>query len=48
MQAIKKIDYDTKIDLKPLKSCAQILDPLDDYILSDYFIASSYNTHLIG
>lgn len=44
----KKLDYEDKINLQPILSCGEITDPLENYILADYYIASSYNTYLIG
>lgn len=45
---IKELDYDGKIEHIEVPSCYDIEDPMEQYILSDYYIASSYNTPLIG
>jgi len=45
---ISKIQYIEKIKLEPLKPCYKIEDPLEEYILADYYIASSYKSALIG
>lgn len=47
-KVIEVSDYPSKINLKNLKTCAQITNPDDDTILADYYIASSYNTACIG
>lgn len=45
---IKDIDYDENINLQPLTTCSRIEDPLEEYILADYYIASSFKTSHIG
>ena len=45
---IKDIRYNEMSKLEPLKSCYRIDDPLEEYILADYYIASSYKSALIG
>lgn len=45
-----EIKYNDEHNLKftELKSCSEIDDELENYKLCDYYILSSYNTHLIG
>lgn len=45
---LKTINYEDHLELKSMPTCGEIIDPLGNYILADYFIASSYNTHLVG
>lgn len=46
----KGINYKTKHELKftNLKSCNENYNEMENYKLCDYYILSSYNTHLIG
>ena len=32
----KKLNYEDRINLKPIPSCGEITDPLENYILADY------------
>jgi hypothetical protein len=42
------IDYPSKINLKNMPTCDKIDDPMKQYILSDYYIASSANSVCVG
>ena len=44
---INQINHDKHINLKNLPLCIDEVDPLQHYLLCDYYIASSYNTPLI-
>jgi hypothetical protein len=42
------IDYPSKINLVKMDTCDKIYDPMQQYILSDYYVASSANSLCIG
>jgi hypothetical protein len=42
------IDYPSKINLVNLPTCDKIDDPMNQYILSDYYIAASANSICVG
>ena len=44
---ISNLDYDTIVELEPLKQCYEI-DPTQQYKLCDYYISSSYMTPCVG
>lgn len=42
------IDYPSKINLVKMATCDKIEDPMNQYILSDYYIAASANSVCVG
>jgi hypothetical protein len=47
-ETIKKLDYKMSDSIRQFPSCFEITDPIEDFVLADYVIMSSYNSFLIG
>lgn len=47
-ETIKKLDYKISDSIRQFPSCFEITDPIEDYVLADFVIMSSYNSFLIG